>query len=576
MIGFFGCDLASDREAARALERMGKSAVVGSAAGGTAPSRDGVGRSAVVRVGSRAAWFGPREAAGATDGDDWVVVSGYVRRGRRVLDASAVLDHLQRRGARGVAELTGEFSLAARAKGATFLARDRYGTRPLYHAPLGRGRVFATSIGPLLAAGVPKMVDRGGVITSLVLGYVPAPATVLEHVSQVPPGHVVELGGRPRATAYYVPRERLAGRSLAASARALDRALTRAVEHAPTNGRVGAFLSGGLDSSLVLARLVERGLSVEAFTLHFGDRLPSEIRYAESVARHLGVRHHVLELSARAFCDALGPSLVHLEDLLSEPIAVPNFLLAREVAKSRDVVFTGEGGDPLFGGPKNVGMVLERAYGARRIGLAYLSAHHHLADDLDEAITPEWRAAFDEGALASTFERRFARPRRGETFVGQLMVTNLAMKGGSNINVKVSKMVSAHGLALRSPLFDPEVVELGLAIPPWHKLEGTDEKIVLKRAVARTLPREVVDRPKRGMAVPLRAWLETDALGELARDVLTPRRVRERGIFRPEWVCRLLAFEKLPGELARSRGAEKLWLVLICEIHQRALERGAA
>lgn len=548
MVGFFGC-----HDAAHAFSRMIEPVTQ------------------ATRVGAQCAWFGARDASGARDGDDWVVVSGYVQDGARSLDARAILDRLRSSGARAVGDLGGEFALAARVDGDVILARDRYGTRPLYHARLREGHAFATAIAPLLKAGARDDVDRGAVVTSLVLGYAPAPATALAHVRQVPPGHVVHIGKRVTSRRYYAPRERLSSRGLAASARTLDRALTRAVERAPKHGRVGAFLSGGLDSSLVLARLHELGHRVDAYTLHFGDRLPSEIRYAQAVARHLGVRHHVLELDARAFCDALDPALDHLEDLLSEPIAVPNFLLAREVARRCDVVFTGEGGDPIFGGPKNVGMLLERAYGARRLGEAYMSAHHHLGDDLDEALTPEWRGAFDREALARDIERRIT-PLRGETFVGRLMVTNLAMKGGSNILVKVAKMVGAHGLALRSPLFDPLVVELGLTIPPWHKLHGTDEKIVLKRAVERSLPASVVHRPKRGMSVPLRAWLD-GALGELAHDVLSPRRVRERGIFREDYVRKLFAFEKLPTDLARSRVAEKLWLVLVCELHQRAIER---
>jgi asparagine synthase (glutamine-hydrolysing) len=559
LIGFFGCVARADAAAERTLARMAACAVVKGAP--------------ITRVGARCAWFGPRDAAGASDGRDWVVVAGYARAGSRVLSPRAMLAHLQSRGARAMGELSGELALAACIDGTTFVARDRYGTRPLYFARAPGGHVFATAIGPLLAAGAPREVDRGAVVTSLVLGYVPAPATVLAGVRQVEPGQVVELRAHPRARTYYVPREKPASRALDASARALDRALTRAVGRAPASGRVGAFLSGGLDSSLVLARLRELGRDVEAYTLHFGDALPSEIRYALAVARHHRVRHHVLELGARAFCDAIDPALVHLEDLLSEPIAVPNFLLAREVARTKDVVFTGEGGDPIFGGPKNVGMVLERAYGARRLGYAYMSSHHHLADDLDEALTPEWRRAFDREALARRIEARIL-PKPRESFVGRLMVQNLAMKGGSNILVKVSKMVGAHGLALRSPLFDPLVVELGLTIPAWHKLEGTDEKIVLKRAVARSLPHAVLHRPKRGMGVPLRAWLD-GALGDLARDVLTSRRVKERGIFRPAYVKKLLALESLPGDLARSRVAEKLWLVLICELHQRALERSA-
>lgn len=552
MIGFFGCD-ARLRDGDEVVARMTSSLAH------------------VTRVTSRSAWFGARDAGGHRDGDDWIVVSGYAQRGTRVLELRAMLDELRDGGAKVLAEFDGEWALAARVGRDVILSRDRYGTRPLYWAASRGGHVFATAIAPLLRAGVPDDVDRGAVVTSLVLGYAPAPSTALAQVRQVPPGSVVQLGARAITRRWYAPRERLSRRGIAASARALDRALTRAVARAPKPGRVGAFLSGGLDSSLVLARLHELGHRPDAYTLHFGDRLPSEIRYAESVAKHVGAKHRVLELGARAFCDAIDPALDRLEDLLSEPIAVPNFLLARAVARDCDVVFTGEGGDPIFGGPKNVGMLLERAYGARRLGEAYMSAHHHLGDDLDVALTPEWRRAFDRDALAREIERRIL-PRRGETFVGKMMVTNLAMKGGSNILVKVSKMVGAHGLALRSPMFDPLVVELGLTIPPWDKLHGTDEKIVLKRAVARSLPPSVIQRPKRGMSVPLRAWFD-GALGDLARDALSDRRVRERGVFRVDYVRRLFAFEKLETDLARSRVAEKLWLVLVCELHQRAIER---
>jgi len=558
--GFFGCEVASDAAAHRVLAGMTTSVAVAHVAAHA--------------VSPACAWFGERDAGGARSGDDWLVVSGYVRSGRAVIDAAALLERLRARGERAIEGLSGEFALAARVRGVTFVARDHHGTRPAYFAELpSGGHAFATAIGPLIAGGVTSEVDRGGVVTSLVLGYVPAPATSLRHVRQVAPGEIVRFERRPVARRYYAPRERCdPKRSMSMAARQLDRALTQAVAMAPAAGRVGAFLSGGLDSSLVAARLHELGRTFEAYTLHFGDSLPSEIRYARAVARHLGVRHHVFELGPRAFCDAIEPALLHLEDLLSEPIAVPNYLLAREAARTCDVLFTGEGGDPLFGGPKNIGMVLEGLYGARRLGSAYMSAHHHLADDLDEALTPEWRESFDADALRQDVERRFERTRPGETFVGQLMVTNLALKGGNNILVKVAKMVGAHDLALRSPLFDRAVVDLALTIPPWQKLHGTDEKMVLKRAVARSLPAVVVHRPKRGMAVPLRAWFEGE-LGVYARDVLTARRVRERGIFRWKYVERLLAGQRFATDLARPRTAEKLWLVLITELHQRSLER---
>ena len=217
------------------------------------------------------------------------------------------------------------------------LARDRLGTRPLYVGELaGGGAVFATSMKALLAAGIDAAVDRDAVVRSLVLGYVPAPRTMLAGVRQLGPGEAWWLGPWPKTWCYYRPREQLdRRRSLAVAARQLDRTVSGAVANAlPARGRVGAFLSGGLDSSLVLARLAERGVPVRAFTLHFGDHLAGELRYARAVAGHLGVPHQVFELDDRKFCDGITPALDELEDLLGKPRAVAG----REVLGHPDVV----------------------------------------------------------------------------------------------------------------------------------------------------------------------------------------------------------------------------------------------
>jgi asparagine synthase (glutamine-hydrolysing) len=527
--------------------------------------------------------FGERDVELAEDAAGAVLaLSGYARDGIEPVPASELLARWRRSGPALLDDLSGEFSIAVVTEDGVWIARDRVGARPMYLTILANGAcVFATSIRLLLAAGARRDIDADAIVRSLVLGYVPAPQTALAGIEQLAPGEWRQLAPRQRSCRYYRPRERVTrGRRLPTAARQLGKALDTAVRGAlPGTGRVGAFLSGGLDSSLVLAELHRLGRPVEAFTLHFGDRVPGELRYARAVASHLGVPHHVLELDARAFCDGIGPALFELEDLLSEPIAVPNFLLARLASRHVDVLFTGEGGDPSFGGPKNVGLVLAAAYRhhprAQSASEAYCAAHHHLYEDLGVALTP----AFASGFIAARLQDELIAPWidaaagcRGDTFVGRLMAANTALKGGNNILVKVSKMVGAYDLALRSPLFAPEVVKLALTIPPWQKLHGTDEKLVLKRVASRLLPREVVERPKRGMAVPLAAWLRED-LGELARDVLTERRVRIRGVFRWPYVRRLLLHEDLPTDLARSRGAEKLWLVLITELYFQSLER---
>src|SRR6185437_10704686 len=258
--------------------------------------------------------FGPGEVAlaEAEDVSNALLLCGYVRDGAEVLTAPELLARLRRSGVRLLTRLSGEFALAAWTGSELVLARDRLGTRPLYVGALAGGEVvFATSIKPLLAAGVDAAVDRDAVVRSLVLGYVPAPQTVLARVRQLGPGEAWWLAPWPKTWRYYAPRERLdRRRSLAAAARRLDRTLTAAVERAvPPEGRVGAFLSGGLDSSLVLARLAERGTPVRAFTLHFGDHLAGELRYAQEVARHLEVPRHVLELDAEKFCAGIEPAL---------------------------------------------------------------------------------------------------------------------------------------------------------------------------------------------------------------------------------------------------------------------------
>jgi asparagine synthase (glutamine-hydrolysing) len=535
--------------------------------------------------GARTAATAPLFVSGRTDielheqNGGVAAVVGYVRDRERILGARDVLARWQQHGPRVLDELAGEFALAIMTSDGTWVARDRVGTRPLYVASTRDGTVaFATSMRHLIASGIAVAIDHDAILCSLILGYAPAPRTAVAGIRQVGPGEWWQLSGLRRTCRYFQPREHIVrDRSLATAAQLLDRALERAVASAvPRSGRIGAFLSGGIDSSLVLARLHELGHRTDAYTLHFGDSAPSELRYAQAVARHLRVPHHVLELDARRFSDAIGPALVELEDLLSEPIAVPNYLLAREAARTVDVLFTGEGGDPMFGGPKNIGMVLTHVYAgqhAPRLVDSYLSAHHHLYDDLDRAIAPDLRSSLDRERLDADLRVANCPAARDKTFVGQLMAANLALKGGNNILVKVAKMIGAHDVALRSPLFDREVIDLALTIPPWQKMFGSDEKLVLKRVAARSLPRPVVERPKRGMAVPLSRWFR-GPLGELARDVLTPRAVRDRGVFRWPYVRGLLAGRDAPTELARSRSAEKLWLVLVTELYLRTLDRG--
>lgn len=575
MAGFIGCSGIAN--AGLRLERMERAPTV------VGP----VARAAT----SPLSVFGSRDASIVEHTGAALALAGYVRRGRKALDARALLEAWRSEGEALLLALTGEFAFAVVENGVVHVARDRHGSRPVYVGELPRGGiVFGTSIAPLVYAGVPVTIDHDALVRSLVLGYPTAPQTALARVRQLGPGEIWTLGSNTTRRRYYMPREQLVlDRPLSRATRAIDTVVTRAVRDAlprpeagEAAGRVGAFLSGGMDSAIVLARLHELGVDVDAFTIYFGDRLPGEIRYARAVARHLGVRHHVFELDARKFCDGIDATVLHLEDVLSEAIAIPNYLLAKRASREVSVLFTGEGGDQSFGGPKNVPLAVTRAYSdhpaAPPLGDAYARIHQYLASDIEMAFTDEVRGAFDVqslyDAVANPYFGDGAARGPENSFVGGVMIGNTIVKGGNNILPKVAKTIgAAHDLALRCPMFDPRVVETAFTIPPWQKLRGAlEEKIVLRRAALRSLPAYVVNRPKRGMSLPLDAWMD-GPLGARARDVLTRRAIEARGIFRWDYVERLLARAPLVTDLAKPRSTEKLWLVLVTELHLQALER---
>jgi asparagine synthase (glutamine-hydrolysing) len=528
--------------------------------------------------------FGKRDADLAEDVDrgEVLALTGYVRLRGRPSSAEGVLAEWRRKGDALLDALSGEFAIAALVDGRFIVARDALGTRPMYVAELPRGGIaFSTSLFALVYAGARTEIDHDAVVRGMVLGYPTSPGTALTSVRQLGPGELWELSPKRAMRRWFVPRERLnTTRTLAASVRKVDGAVTAAVTDAiPSSGRVAAFLSGGIDSSIVLARIHESGTPVEAFTLHFGDNLPGEMRYARAVANHLGVRHHTLEVDTRRFCDGIEPAVDCLEDVLSEAIAIPNFLLAREAAKTADVLFTGEGGDQSFGGPKNVAMALAYAYGshpaAPSLAHTYLSLHHFLWNDLGLAVERQALAAFDAEKLMDDVGNRFFDekiPRKG-SFVGRVMIGNTVIKGGNNILIKAAKTIGfPNDVALRSPMYDRRLVDLAFTIPPWQKLDGSDEKLVLRRASLRSLPAWVVDRPKRGMSLPMGYWFARD-LGALSRDVLTEKSVRERGLFRWSYVEPLLAHAPVSRHHARFRSLEELWLVLMTELHHRSIDR---
>src|SRR5262249_52533079 len=243
------------------------------------------------------------------------------------------------------------------------------------------------------------------------------------------------------------------------------------------------------------------------------------------------------------------------------------------------VVLNGEGGDPCFGGPKNLPMLLAELLGDGRNAVhdegfarerSYLRAHQKCYDDLPAMLTSDVRGVLAAAALEAELEPHLA-DMRWTSFVTRLMALNVSFKGAHHILPKVDALSAAFGVLARSPLFDRAVVELAFAIPPELKLRGSIEKYLLKRAVSDLLPRAILERPKSGMLVPVEGWFQGPLL-PLARarllDGLAPY-----GLFQRDYLERLLA-GRLGG--LRPRHGAKIWLLVTLEAWLRTVSQPPA
>ncbi len=511
----------------------------------------------------------------------------------------------------GLQEGSGGFAAAwTDGEGLISLSRDAVGERSLYYAAVDRGFLFSSTIQGLLATGlVSRSLDPVALAAYLTYAYVPGERTLLRDVRKLLPGERLDFGfeGVRRSVFWRVPEEPETFDGEEVLRVRLREVLERAVRRRlpPAGERVGAFLSGGLDSSLVvaLARRLHDG-PVSTFSVSFGDGYANELPFSSLVARHCRTDHRVVELSPEVVRRHLDESIAFLGDPIGDPLTVPNALLFREAAAETGVVLNGEGGDPCFGGPKNLPMLLAELLGEgggyydasgdhagedrrghfdadgdhagnnrrehhhpdhHRRERSYLRAHQKCFDDLplllSEALHPAALSECLEDEVASQFG-----DGRHRTFVTKLMALNVVLKGAHHILPKVDALSAPFGVLARSPLFDREVVEMAFAIPPQLKLRGSVEKHLLKEAVRDLLPAAIVQRPKSGMLVPVEGWFQGPLLPEARErilDGLAPWR-----LFRPEFLERLLR-GKLQGH--RPRRGVKIWLLVTLESWLRSV-----
>ena len=266
---------------------------------------------------------------------------------------------------------------------------------------------------------------------------------------------------------------------------------------------------------------------------------------------------------------SLDDTIACLSDPIGDPLTVPNALLFREAANSVGVVLNGEGGDPCFGGPKNLPMLLSEIYGgspgADTREAAYLRAHLKCYDDLEDMLSPRMLDVL----AAAPLEDELAPMLRDATipdYVARLQAINIRLKGAHHILPKVDALSRPSGILPRAPLFDRDIVGFSMSVPARLKLKGSIEKHILKEAVRDLLPAAIIARPKSGMLVPIEAWCRGPLL-RAARERLLDGLARH-DLFRRDWLERLLA-GRLGG--LRPRHGAKIWLLMTLEAWLRTV-----
>lgn len=483
------------------------------------------------------------------------------------------------------------------------LGRDRLGKKPLYYWAGANTFVFASEIKGVLAhPAVPCELDERALSAYLTFGYVPTPFTFYVGIRSLPPAHTLSLepGGEPRLERYWqlgIPNggELLdIGLDEAASAtRAqLERAIRRRlVADVP----LGAFLSGGIDSSAIVALMAGvMGEPVKTFTVGFEDRDGFDERpYARTVAERFGAEHHeeVVHPDAVELVERL---VWHHDQPFGDSSAVPTFLLSQVTRSQVTVALSGDGGDELFGGYERfaAGVAVDRLArvpeimrnaGERLATALPAGALHGRAGSIQRFATaiedglpgaylrwvsyiPTARREALLGTPDNWAHEQYAQAweaTAGASTLDRLLALNIQTYLLDDLLVKTDRMSMAHGLEVRSPFLDVELLEFARRLPPAVKVRGLSLKRVLKRAVADLLPDEVLARRKHGFGVPLDRWFRED-LAPYTASMLGPE-ARVRARLNGDELDRLLGEH---GAGVQNHG-HALWTLLTLELFLR-------
>jgi len=538
-------------------------------------------------------------------------------RGHRFRSASdtEILPHLYEEYGTGmVPHLNGMFAFALwdEKRRRLFIARDRFGEKPLYWGVFDRRLLFASEPKVLLAhPSVRPNLNLNALRQYLSFDYVPAPLSIYEGISKLPAAHSLTLeNGEVKVERYWQLsyRNREPVPSVDEAAEQLRTLLAESVRmRMVSDVPLGVLLSGGIDSSVVTALAVQASSeTVKTFSISFAESSFDESQYARRVAKFLNTDHHEERFSASLAANLVGDIGAWLDEPMSDPSVVPTYLLSRFTRKHVTVALGGDGGDEIFAGyPMYFGHRMARAYNllprllkrglvepmvnllpvkTRNLSFDYRARRFLTASRYDEvarhhvwfgAFTPDEQEALltDRAKQSSDGDvyrdaRRLAAECDSDDPIERMQSLDTQLYLAEDILTKVDRASMAVSLEVRAPYLDPHVAEFAASLPSHYKLHGYTSKYILKRAAKGLLPPFVSRRGKKGFGVPFAKWLKSE-LRPMARDLLSPERLRRGGLFNPDYVARL----QDEHERGVANHRKLLWTLLTFELwHESFVE----
>lgn len=558
------------------------------------------------------------------DGSIWVVFNGeiydfqelrarLIARGHafRTSSDTEVLVHLyEDEGIEGLHRLRGMFAFciwdARRRK--VLLVRDRFGKKPLYYAALPDGLYFASELKSLRAVGVPLELDREALRLYFQFTDIPDPFSIFQAIRKLEPGGWLECDadGNIRKGRYWrmpapvaaTPPNFSEEDTCARIREKFDESVRiRMIADVP----LGAFLSGGIDSSSVVASMaLQSPEPVKTFSIGFQEAEFNELSYAAAVAKKYRTEHH--EILVKPDCVSLVEQLVrHFDEPFADSSAIPTFIVSEFARQHVKVALSGDGGDELFGGydsfqvvqglarfdaiPQQLRKVISAvasrlpysAYGKNYLHMIsrptplerYFESNYAPYLLRRELLQPEWMLPCDGAYLAHTFADCLLPD--GSDALSQALYFEATSKLSGDMLVKVDRMSMAASLEVRSPLLDHELADIAAGVPHAWKIRNGQGKYILIRALGDRLPPEILNRPKMGFAIPLAGWLR-GPLRELLWDHLDSPRFLERGIVSPPFVRHMLD----EHQTGRRDNRSWLWALLVLEMWFRDHEQRSA